>query len=311
MTLHQQAKHLLQYFQSSKLLPIEKLPLHFARESFSTMCKKLNTPETIAEVTDREIPGYKQNIGIRIYTPLGRGPFPTLVFFHGGGWVIGDIETHDPLCRSLANQAGCKVISVDYSLAPEEKFPVAVEDAYLSVKWVFENAENINVDANRVAVGGDSAGGNLAAVVCYLARERKLPEIIFQLLIYPSAGFSKTKSYEQYSEGYYLTKETMEWFRKNYLNSWEDIKNPLASPLLINDVTGLPKALVITAEYDPIRDGGEEYAMKLQRAGVPVECLRYDGMIHGFICMTEALDDGKNAITDMANALKDVFSKKG
>jgi acetyl esterase len=289
---------------------MEEMSLEMARKSYATMCSKLNIKEDVFRVIDKKIQGFKNDIGFRIYTPKGEGPFPVLVYFHGGGWVIGDINTHDSLCRSITNQAECVVISVDYSLAPEEKFPVAVEDAFQAVKWIHENTNEINVDPDMIAVGGDSAGGNLAAVVTYLTRERNGPSIMFQLLIYPSTGFTRTASYEKYSEGYHLTKGTMTWFRDHYFNSLHDVNDPLAAPILIEDLLGFPQAYILTAEYDPLRDSGKLYADRLRDAGVEVEYVCCKGMIHGFICMTEALDDAKIAITNLSNALQKAFKRK-
>lgn len=308
MTLHPQARTVLDFIEAEGGRGFEEVSVAEARESFRKMSLQMNHQEQVASVSDYVMEGDKKEITLRVYKPVTTDNLPVLVYYHGGGWVIGDLDTHDALCRSLANESGCAVVSVDYSLAPEYKFPTAVEDAYLSVKWVFENAGKIGIDPEKIAVGGDSAGGNLAAVVCHLAKQRRMPEILFQLLIYPSTGFELTRSYEQFGEGYFLTKGTMKWFREQYLNGAEDTKNPLAAPMLIEDVSDLPPAMVITAEYDPLVDGGAAYAEKLKNAGVETKYACYEGMIHGFVSMAAVLDDGKRAISDMAAELKNVFS---
>jgi acetyl esterase len=266
-------------------------------------------PEQVASVENRTIPGPAGEIPVRIYTPQGNGPFPALVFFHGGGWVICNLDTHDGICRSLANGAGCVVVSVDYRLAPEHKFPAAPEDCYAATQWVAQNAAELNVDASNVAIGGDSAGGNLTAVVAQMARDRGGPHLVFQLLIYPATDFRmNTPSIEENATGYFLTKDDMIWFTNHYLNSEEDKTNPLASPLLASDLSGLPPALIITAQYDPLRDEGELYGQKLREAGVPVTISRYEGVIHGFFGSIPS-DRGKQAEAEASAALRVAFGK--
>ncbi len=265
--------------------------------------------EQVARVENRTIPGPAGEIPVRIYTPQGNGPFPALVFFHGGGWVICNLDTHDGICRGLANGAGCVVVSVDYRLAPEHKFPAAPEDCYAATQWVAENAAELNVDASHIAVGGDSAGGNLTAVVAQMARDRGGPHLVFQLLIYPATDFRmNTPSIEENATGYFLTKDDMIWFTNHYLNSEEDKTNPLASPLLASDLSGLPPALIITAQYDPLRDEGELYGQKLREAGVPVTVSRYAGVIHGFFGSIPS-DKGKQAEAEASAALRVAFGK--
>ncbi len=267
--------------------------------------------EPVAKVEDRTIPGLAGEIPVRIYTPEGSGPFPVLVFFHGGGWVICNLDTHDGSCRNLAKGAGCVVVSVDYRLAPEHKFPAAVEDCYAATKWVAEHAAEINGDPGRIAIGGDSAGGNLTAVVAQLARDQGGPRLVFQLMIYPATQFgAQTTSMKENSEGYFLTKADMDWFEGHYLNSKEDRLNPLASPMLAKDLSGLPPALIITAEYDPLRDEGEQYGQKLREAGVLVTISRYDGMIHGFFGMTGIIDKAHDAVAEASQALRKAFAKQ-
>jgi acetyl esterase len=234
-----------------------------------------------------------------------------LVYFHGGGWVLGGIETHDGVCRELANAAGCVVVSVDYRLAPEHKFPAAVEDCYAATQWAAAHAGDLGADARRLAVGGDSAGGNLAAVVSQMAPDRGGPPIVFELLVYPvtTAAFD-TPSYRDNAEGYLLTAGDMRWFWNHYLNGPADADNPYASPLRATRLAGLPPALVITAEFDPLRDEGEQYAQRLEEAGVPTRLIRYDGMIHGFFGMSHMMDKAKAAVREAGANLRLAFSRR-
>lgn len=308
MTLKPEVKALLEAFAKNPVPPLELLPLEEGRKGFEQSARQMSRAENLAKTENRKIQGFTDEIDIRIYRPEGAegSKLPVIVYFHGGGWVIGNIETHDALCHTLTNEAQCAVVSVDYSLAPESKFPVAVEDSYLAAKWVYDNASELNIDDGFITVAGDSAGGNLAAVVSYLSIQRQTPSIAYQMLFYPSTGFEYTPSYEKYGEGYYLTKATMSWFREQYLNSPEDTQNPLAAPMLIpDDITPqLPPAYILTAELDPLCDGGERFAMKLKNAGVETEYVCAPGMLHGFLGMTEFLPDGKEAIKAAAEAFK-------
>jgi acetyl esterase len=233
------------------------------------------------------------------------------VWFHGGGWVVGDLESADATARHLTVGANCVVVSVDYRLAPETKFPGPAEDCYAATKWVAQNAASINVDPGRIAVGGDSAGGNLAAAISLMARDRGGPPLALQLLVYPvtDRDFS-TESYIQNAEGYQLTRDSMVWYWEHYLKDDADAVNPYAAPLQAQDLRNLPPALVITAEYDPLRDEGEAYAHRLEAAGVNTTCTRYDGMIHGFFGMAAAIDKGKQAIAQASAALKAAFASQ-
>jgi acetyl esterase len=312
MSLHPQVAELLKMFEQRGLLPLEEQELMEARTAFESSAKVLSKAENIVNTEDRYIKGFNDDIKIRIYSPDKEGPLPVLVYYHGGGWVIGTIESHDALCHSLSYLAECKVISVDYSLAPENRFPVAVEDAYLAVKWLQDHTAELGIDKDRIAVGGDSAGGNLAAVVSYLANQRNELQISYQLLFYPSTGFDFTESYEKYGDGYHLTKPLMKWFREQYLTSIEDTQNPLAAPMLIpdKDTASMPPAYILTAEYDPLCDGGEAFARKLQAARVATEYICYPGMIHGFLGMNAYLDDANLAIMEAAKHLKLHFEKE-
>ncbi|MBM3946347.1 MAG: alpha/beta hydrolase [SAR202 cluster bacterium] len=253
---------------------------------------------------DRLVAGPGGGILTRIYTPLGNGPFPALVWFHGGGWVLGNLDGADATCRSLCNEAGCVVVSVDYRLAPEHKFPAAAEDCYAVTSWAHNSGSLFNIDPNRIAVGGDSAGGNLAAVVGLMAKERGGPALRFQLLAYPVTDRDySTKSYKDNAEGYLLTTASMKWFWDHYLRNDQDAKNPHAAPMQARDMTGLPAAMIITAEFDPLRDEGEAYGKRLQQAGVSTVVKRYDGMIHGFFGMP-GVDIGAQVVTEAAQALR-------
>ncbi|HEY0736374.1 MAG TPA: alpha/beta hydrolase [Herpetosiphonaceae bacterium] len=295
--------------------PIHKLTPEQVRSSSRLQLQQAAlyyTPEQVAKIENRTIEVPTGEIPVRIYTPEGDGPFPLLVFFHGGGWVIGDLDSHDDLCRALTNAVGCVVFAVGYRLAPEHKFPAATEDCYAAAEWVIAHAAELNADPDRVAVGGDSAGGNLAAVVTMMARDRGGPRLSFQLLIYPATDFStEFPSREENAAGPVLDTETMIWFRDHYLNGEADMTNPLASPLLASDFHSLPPALVITAEYDPLRDEGEAYAEQLKAAGVPATVRRYDGLIHGFFSFGVGVDKVRQAMAETAGTLREAFSTAG
>jgi acetyl esterase len=265
----------------------------------------------VGSVVDRRIPGPAGDIPVRVYTPNGTAPFPLLVYFHGGGWVLGGIDTHDGTCRSLANGAGCVVVSVDYRLAPEHRYPAAAEDCCAATQWAAAHAAELGADARRVAVGGDSAGGNLAAVVALMARDRGGPALVLQLLIYPAtdARFD-TASYRDNADGYLLTAADMRWFWDHYLGDSGRGAEPYASPLRAADLSGLPPALVITAEFDPLRDEGEAYAKRLEDAGVASRLSRYDGMIHGFFGMGQMIDRANAAVGEACANLKLAYARR-
>ena len=312
MTLDPQAKAILDSMAENTEMPrMIDLPPEGAREMYRGLAAALDAQGVpIGKVEDRTIPGPAGDIPVRLYEPVAGGNgLPALVFFHGGGWVIGDLETHDALCRTLANESGCKVIAVDYRLAPEHPYPAASEDCYAAVKWVEANAADINVDANSIAVGGDSAGGHLSAVVCQMARANKGPDISFQLLIYPVTDEpGKTGSYDSFAEGYFLEKEGMEWFWKHYAGNGADQNDPYLAPLKAKDLSGLPPAYIVTAGFDVLRDEGRAYAEALKQAGVDVEYVNYDGMIHGFFNLQAAIDVSRDAVKAAAKALRDALS---
>ena len=279
-----------------------------ARKQMLDLSPPLQPDLSVQKVVDHQIPGPAGDIPIRLYYPAGDGPFPVLVYFHGGGWVIGDLDTHHGFCHALAKTSGCLVVAVDYRLAPEHRYPAAVEDAYAATRWVAENSGLIQADPDRFAVCGDSAGGHLAAVVSMIARDRKGPRIDLQILIYPITDCSfDTPSYEENKEGYMLTRDMMKWFWNHFINDEREADDFYASPLRATNLGDLPRALILTAEYDPLRDEGETYGKKLQEAGVNVTLTRYPGMIHGFIRMTAVLNKANDALDQVAGKVRDVF----
>ncbi len=310
MPVDPQAQAFLNMLTTLNVPPMNTLSVEEVRASYDAMAQFSGTPEEVHNVEDRMIPGPAGEIPVRVYTPEGTSPFPVLVFFHGGGWTIGTLNGYDGVCRALTNSAQCIVVSVDYRLAPEHKFPAAVEDAYAATEWVAQNAASISGDSARIAVGGDSAGGNLSAIVSQMARDKSGPKLVYQLLIYPATDYfiPGTASMHENADGYFLTRDSIVWFWNNYSNSEEDAHNPMMAPLHAKDFHNLPPALVITAEYDPLRDEGEMYAAKLQEAGVTVTSTRYNGMIHGFFTMAGLMDQSKVAIAEAAAALRGAFA---
>ncbi len=268
-------------------------------------------PAPVAKVEEMTIPGPAGEIPIRVYWPEEDGPLPVVVYYHGGGWVIGDLDTSDSLCRLLANGASAVVVSVDYRLAPEHRFPAAVDDSYAALQWVSRNAASLNADPSRIAVGGSSAGGNLTAAVALMARDRGGPELAYQVLIYPATNLFelKTESHQNFSDGYGLTREHIEFFRESYLPEVRERRNPYASPLLAESLEGLPPAIVITAGFDPLRDEGIAYAESLEAAGVSTVALDYPSMIHGFVTMDRLYSEAGEAIGEAAAALSKAFAR--
>ena len=310
MPVDPQAQAFLDILTALNVPPMNTLAVEEVRASYDAMAQFSGIPEEVHSVENRTIPGPAGEIPVRIYAPEGAGPFPVLVFFHGGGWTIGTLNGYDGVCRALTNSAQCIVVSVDYRLAPEHKFPAAVEDAYAATEWVAQNAASFSGDPERIAVGGDSAGGNLSAVVSQMARDKGGPKLVYQLLIYPATDYfiPGTASMHENADGYFLTRDSIVWFWNHYSNSEEDAHNPMMAPIYAKDFHNLPPALVITAEYDPLRDEGEMYAAKLQEAGVPVTSTRYNGMIHGFFTMAGIMDQSKVAIAEAAAALRGAFA---
>lgn len=266
------------------------------------------TPD-LRSIEDRTVCGADTEVPIRVYTPdVNSGELPVLVFLHGGGWVFGDLDTHDAMCRLLAHQAECLIVSVDYRLAPEHKFPAGLEDCLTALDWAAANAASIGGDPARLAIGGDSAGGNLAAAACQVVRDRGGPDIAFQLLVYPAVDFTADMtSPRSNGAGYGLSDAAIAWMRDCYLNDPFDATDPRASPAMAKDLSGLPPALIQTAEFDPLHDEGKAYADALRSAGNTAIHINYPGMIHGFMRMGAMVDDAAMALDDAAKALRGMF----
>lgn len=284
----------------------ELTPLEGRAAALEMMKSACAEPEPVARVEDIRIPGPDTEIPVRVYTPRSAEPRPGLVFFHGGGWVLCNLETHDVACRAISRRSGAAVVSVDYRLAPEHRFPAAVDDCYAALDWTAANARSLGVDRSRIYVGGDSAGGNLAAVVALKSRDEKGPAIAGQAMVYPVTNLASfdTPSYEEFADGYQLTRASMEWFRNHYLREPEDGLHPYASPLLAPDLSGLPPALVLTAECDPLRDEAEAFAARLETAGVAVAHTRYEGMIHPFFSLSGVCPRAFDAFQQVADFLR-------
>ncbi len=282
-----------------------------ARAAMTALAGLGKYPDPLAAIEDRSIPGPAGPIPIRVYTPPPPQPLPVVVYFHGGGWVIGGIDTHDSTCQQLATTVPAVVVSVDYRLAPESPFPAAVDDCLAATRWVHEHAAELGADPSRLAVAGDSAGGNLAAVISLKARDEGGPPIIFQLLVYPATDLTRSfASHVENGEGYLLTNDSIAWFLDHYLAEAER-KNPDASPHFAADLSGLPPALIITAEFDPLRDEGEAFAARLRDAGVAATATRYDGMIHGFFGMDLVLKSADEAVLEAGTALHSALYPAG
>jgi acetyl esterase len=310
MPLHPQCQAIVDAARAAGV-PFEATDFAMMRQAYaaSTAVYRHLTP-VLDSVANLVFSGPESNIAVRLYRP--RAPsgtlLPTLVFYHGGGWVVGDLETHDHMCRYLAGNANALVVAVDYRLAPEHKFPAAFDDACAAVRWLLSKSVELGVDATRVAVGGDSAGGNLAAAVALAMRDEGSVRLSLQLLIYPAVDFTAdNESLRDNGKGYMLTRAAMEQFTDWYLPRRLACTDPHASPQLAPDHSGLPAALIQTAEFDPLRDEGITYAKSLRRAGVDVEHRHYEGMIHGFARMGGRVDAGITALNDAASALRIAF----
>jgi acetyl esterase len=265
-------------------------------------------PPEVAEARDLEAPGPNGPVKLRLYRARGTAAgavLPCLVYYHGGGWVLGDLDSHDQACRAIANAAGCCVVAVDYRLAPEVKFPGAISDSAAATRWIIDNAGPLAIDPARIAIGGDSAGGNIAAVMALMARDAYLPKVAFQLLIYPVTDMGMGhESYQRVTEGYPLVASTMKWFIDHYLPSPADVADWRASPLRAASLAGTAPAMVITCAHDPLCDEGVEYAKRLDREGVPVTHLHYNDQMHGFLTMGKLIRASASMIDMMAVALK-------
>ncbi|HTF59506.1 MAG TPA: alpha/beta hydrolase [Actinomycetes bacterium] len=309
MALLPEIRSLLDQQATSGRSPLHHQSVEQARAFHVADAAALNGPPApVAAVADRLVPGPAGELPVRVYTPEGSPPFPIVVFFHGGGWVVGTLDTYDPLCRALAAVTPAVVVSVDYRLAPEHRWPAAVEDAYAATEWASRNAAALGGAQHRLAVAGDSAGGNLAAVVALGARDRGGPAIAFQLLVYPVLDVAGgTASWQEYADGYHLTADGMRWYWDHYLGG-ADGAAPDASPLRAAFVGGLPPALVIGAEYDILRDEGEAYAARLAEAGVDATASRHAGVVHGFVRWRAVTGAAEDALQEAAAALRSALA---
>lgn len=306
MALDPQLKTLLDQIASLGGPPIQEMGVTQARALLEGFAAVGGPPAEVARVEDRTFAGPGGDVPVRIYRPTDEaGPQPVLVWFHGGGWVLGSIAGSDLTCRELAVRAGVVVVSVGYRLAPEHPYPSGVDDCFAALVWVAAAAGELGVDPARVAVGGDSAGGNLAAVVALAARDAGGPSVRFQLLVYPvTDALMSYPSMRDNGQGYMLTDDSMKWFVELYLGDNGDPKDPRVSPIYADDLSGLPPALVITAEFDPLRDEGEAYGARLKQGRVAAEVSRYDGMIHGFFGMGAMVEAARPATAEAADALR-------
>lgn len=309
MALDPQANEILKEGAASGLPPVYMAKVKEARERMHNAFINKGVKEEIASVQDYSIPcpGYK--LGARVYSPIPTRTLPCLVFFHGGGWTINDLDTHDNLCRAIAKKAETVVVSVDYRLAPEFKYPAAIDDSFTALVWTYFNSEKLNIDVNRIAVAGDSSGGTQAAVLCHMTRDRKGPKIIFQWLIYPVTDYylPGSKSYIENERGYSMNRDFMIWFWNNYLPDNADVNDPYISPLRASNFKELPRTFIMTANYDPLRDEGEAYGKKLEDAGVQVKVRRYEDQMHGFMLQRHRIDNANKAFEEAIEELKSAF----
>ena len=312
MPVHAQIQQVIDALAASEFGPVHELTPTQARAQYERMVQARGiAPAPVAAVEDRTIPGAAGPLPVRIYRPDVDAPdLPVLVYYHGGGHVIGNLDTHDAVARNLCNGAGCVVVSVDYRLAPEHRFPAAAEDAFAALQWCAAHGHEIGIDPQRVAVAGDSAGGNLAAVAALMARDAGGPDIRLQVLVYPVTDYAcDTESYRTYAEGYgALEAQSMRWFRDHYLRGEADRHDWRAAPLCAGDLSGLPPALVLIAQCDVLHDEGEAYAQRLRVAGVDVEYHECQGMIHGFFTMAPMVDGAVRAQKLVCSALRRMLS---
>jgi acetyl esterase len=309
--LHPQIQRVLQVMAEANLRPIEAMTPAEAREQMeATAQARKAEPLPVDRVRERSVAGPAGDIRLRLYWPNSVAALPAIVYYHGGGHVIGSLDTHDLVARNLCAGAEALVASVDYRMGPEHRFPAAVEDSFAALKWVHANAKELGADPDRLGVHGDSAGANLAAVVALMARDAGSPRLRLQSLVYPVADYRLVgDSYDKYTQGYgLLTRESMVWFRNHYLRSPKDAEDWRASPINAPSLGDVAPAIVITAECDVLHDDGERYAEALRRAGVPVEYKEYPGMIHGFFGMMPAVDDAMNAQRALWAAFRRAFT---
>jgi acetyl esterase/lipase len=304
MPLHPQAEAFLKQLAEEQAPEFNEMTVLEARAFEAGLEEIQGDPQEVTEVRNILVPGAAGEIPVRIYNPSPGETLPMVIYVHGGGWVMGSLDVVDRPCRELANAAPCIVASLGYRLSPETKFPGPVEDCYAATRWLVENSEELGADRHQIGIAGDSAGGNLAAAVTLMARDRGGPHLSFQLLIYPVTAPEHDTPHESYTingEGYMVTRKDMHWFWNHYIDSVEECRDPYAFPLLADDFSGLPPGLVITAEFDPLRDEGAAYAEHLQRAGVDIERKAYSGAIHGFFWMNGIMDQGRELLGELAD----------
>lgn len=311
MPLDPKVNALLEQINAHPAPSIQSLTPAEHRKMTVAQARSTAPPPPVAAVSERTMPTPAGDLPITLYTPAGSGPFPLLLYFHGGGFMLPSLPHHDYLCRSLCNGAGCVVIAVHYRLAPEFKFPTAPDDCFAATCWAAQHAPELNGDASHIAVAGDSSGGALAAVTALRCRDEGGPALCGQVLLCPLTAYYRpaTPSALAYAEGYMMTRERLIWYLDHYLNDAAAANSPYAFPLTAPDLRGLPPALVITAEYDVVRDEGERYVERLRAAGVPTTHTRYLGMIHGFFSMVGLLDQAQAANEQTATWLKEAFYK--
>lgn len=310
MPLDPQIEKIIAEDKQLGLAPYHRLSPSQARKRMLALSPPADPQRSAKQVADLKIPGPEGKTAIRLYYPEGDSPFPVVLYFHGGGWVMGGLDTHHAVCHALSHASGCLVASVDYRLAPEHKYPAAVEDAYASTCWVAEHADSIRADPTRIAVMGESAGATLAAVAAMMIRDRGGPPLRLQVLVYPVTSRDlNTASHIRYAEGFMLTGEMMQWFWDQYLGDESEADHPYVSPLRAENLAQLPPALVLTAQYDPLCDEGEAYALRLMAAGTKVAYRCYEGMIHGFFRMTARIDGAQKALQEAADTIRSAFHR--
>ena len=312
MSLNEQSKALLDSIKAAGTPPAYLTPLDQVRRHMEEIYAK--SPEVpVGKVWEETIPCPVGGIRMRIYLPPEKKEvYSSVIFIHGGGWTFDSVETHDTAVRHLCRESGCMFLSVDYRMAPEHKFPEPLEDVYAAVQWTFDNIERLGGSRDRIAIAGDSGGGNLAAAVCLLARDRGASPLKYQYLIYPTLrdGYVGAESYDLYGKNYYLTRDAMIWMEHNYLKDKEDKNNPYIFPLCAKSVAGLPPAYIVTAQYDPLHDDGKDYAEMLKNAGVPVIYHNYDSMMHGFINYWFCIDEAMAALRKIGRIIKDTMENE-
>ena len=291
--------------------PLDAMPAAEGRDYFNELFKtRLEDQEACAHIEDLKIPVEGGEIPARLYAPEASGPLPVMVHFHGGGWVYLNLDTHDGYCRILANNASCAVLAVEYRKAPEYAFPTPVEDCYAALCWVSDHADDLGLDASRVGVVGDSAGGNLGAAVTLMARDKGGPQLKLQVLTYPAVDATMSApSIEENAAAPLLGRQQMAWFWGHYVPKGTDVHDPRLSPLHADDHSKLPPAFISTAEFDPLRDEGEDYADKLKAAGVEVDSQRYKGVFHGFMLLAKLIPEGQQLVTAQCEFIRKAFAQ--